>query len=400
MIKEINGESYLYLICQKVEQPIGIFYVTSIPWYILRKIAYVNPRILLGKDEKGTEIYDGIQRELSKDRKAEIKRYLEGNASTFPSSIIINIPKDELRIETLKINIIEHFGEQDLNDNKELSLLDNSELRLEDELFLLIVRYREGVAQIVDGQHRMSGFENLEEKSLTFDLPITIFFDQLPYAQAEIFATINGKQTRVTPSLVFDLFGISQKRNPYTVARYIVKSLNESDTSPLKESIKILGKSNEYYNGFVTQSTVSKIIIDLICGNIKQAEEDSRRMSRDMEISELPELTNRQAPLRKYFKAEKDEVILKVLLNFFNAVKESFPIEWAKENSVLKKTVGFTALLKILPKLIEIGKEQSDWSQSFFKTKFDASKNIDFSQIQLSSKGVNQLVERFNIGDL
>ena len=68
-----------------------------------------------------------------------------------------------------------------------------------------------------------------------------------------------------------------------------------------------------------------------------------------------------------------------------------------KENSVLKKTVGFTALLKTLPKLIEIGKEQLDLSQSFFETKFEPSRNMDFSDIQLSSKGVNQLVQSFNL---
>jgi hypothetical protein len=150
-----------------------------------------------------------------------------------------------------------------------------------------------------------------------------------------------------------------------------VKSLNEIESSPLRESIKILGKSNKFYNGFVTQSTISQIIIDLICGNVKQAELDRRRMQSDLEISDEPEETKKKAPLRRYLKNGNDEVILKVLLNFFDAVKATFPIEWNKENSILKKTVGFTALLKILPKLIEIGKEQSNLSQSFFETKFD-----------------------------
>lgn len=397
MIKEIQGESYLYLICQKVEQPIGVFYITSIPWHILKKIAFVHPRILLGRDDDGKEIYDGIQRKLSTERKEEIKKYITGGTATFPSSIIINIPKEELRIDTVTLNSQILLNEQQLLENRQLKSLDNLEFEFRNEIFLLIVRYQEGIAQIIDGQHRLSGFENLEDDSIVFDLPVTIFLEQSPYDQAEIFATINGKQTRVTPSLVYDLFGISDKRNPYTVARYIVKSLNEIENSPLRESIKILGKSNEFYNGFVTQSTVSQIIIDLICGNIKQAEVDRRLMQRELEISDEPTETKKKAPLRRYFRNNNDEIILKVLMNFFNAVKETFPIEWNRENSILKKTVGFTALLKILPKLIEMGKEQSDLSQSFFETKFEPSKNMDFSQIQLSSKGVNQLVGRFNI---
>ncbi len=399
MTKLPNTEDYLFLTCQKVEQPIGTFYITSIPWYTLKRIAYTEPRILLGRNDDGSEEYVGIQRHLSNARKDDIYKYLQSSSATFPSNIIINIPKEEIRIENFDLNTIVKPGDENINENPQLKALNNVEIKIKEEFVLIIIRNRGGVAQIIDGQHRLSGFERYEEGDIKFDLPITIFFDQSIYQQAEIFATINGKQTRVTPSLVYDLFGISDKRNPYTVARYIVKSLNEDESSPLKESIKILGKANEYYNGFVTQSTVSQAIIDLICGNLKQAEEDRKRMQIGQEISDEPELTRRKALLRKYFKDEKDEIIFKVLMNFFNAVKSIFPIEWNKEDSILKKTVGFTALLKILPKVVEKGKIAGDWSQDFFEQKFLSSRNIDFSDIQLSSKGVNQLVERFNLDD-
>jgi DGQHR domain-containing protein len=214
MIKEINGENYLYLVYQKVEQPIGVFYITSIPWYILRKIAFVNPRILMGKDDDGKEIYEGIQRKLSLERKEEIKKYITGGTATFPSSVIINIPKDELRIDTLVLNSLIALDEQQLLDNRQLKSLDNLEIELRNEIFLLIVRYQEGIAQIIDGQHRLPGFEAIDADSIVFDLPVTIFLKQSPYDQAEIFATINSKQTRFTPSLVYDLFGISNKKKP------------------------------------------------------------------------------------------------------------------------------------------------------------------------------------------
>ncbi len=392
----INDKKFLGLVCQKVEQPIGTLFLTSIPWNILEEISSTQPRMLIERDESG-ETYAGIQRHLSTERQDEIIAYLKKNTATFPSNIIINISKEEVRIENIKAKMNVNYEENPLNKSPDLELLNFTSMQIEEEFEFVIISFKQDSAQIIDGQHRLSGFKGKDKDNFIFDLPVTIFINQDIYQQAEIFATINGKQTRVTPSLVYDLFGISEKRNPYTVARFIVKALNENQSSPLYESIKILGKANDYYNGFVTQSTVTKIIIELICGNYKQAEEDSTRMQSSEKISLEPELTKKKAPLRKYFIEEKEEVILKTLINFFNAVKTTFNIEWNKKDSVLKKTVGFTALLKILPKLIEMGKEQLDLSQSFFETKFEPSRNMDFSDIQLSSKGVNQLVQRFNL---
>lgn len=392
----IKDKKFLGLVCQKVEQPIGTLFLTSIPWNILEEISSTQPRMLIERDESG-ETYAGIQRNLSTERQDEIKAYLRKNTATFPSNIIINIPQEEVRIESIKAKMNVNYEENPLNKSPDLELLNFTSMQIEEEFEFVIISFKQDSAQIIDGQHRLSGFKGKDKDNFIFDLPVTIFINQDIYQQAEIFATINGKQTRVTPSLVYDLFGISEKRNPYTVARFIVKALNENQSSPLYESIKILGKANDYYNGFVTQSTVTKIIIELICGNYKQAEEDSTRMQSSEKISLEPELTKKKAPLRKYFIEEKEEVILKTLINFFNAVKTTFSIEWNKKDSVLKKTVGFTALLKILPKLIEMGKEQLDLSQSFFETKFEPSRNMDFSDIQLSSKGVNQLLQRFNL---
>lgn len=65
MIKQINNSDYVILLCQRIVQPIGDLYTTSIEWQTLKKIAYTLPRILMGKDETGKEEYAGIQRHLS-----------------------------------------------------------------------------------------------------------------------------------------------------------------------------------------------------------------------------------------------------------------------------------------------------------------------------------------------
>jgi DGQHR domain-containing protein len=209
MIQQINNSEFVVLLCQRIEQPIGELYTTSIDWQTLKKIAYTFPRVLMGIDETGKEEYAGIQRHLSPERVKEISAYVnEDSAATFPSSIIINIPIEELDV----VAVNPSFTITNNDEQNDIKCLDeNQTINIEiPELYVFTFPYKEGVAQIIDGQHRMSGFEN-SSSDLKFDLPVTIFVDQLIPVQAEIFSTINGKQTRVTPSLVYDLFGMSQK---------------------------------------------------------------------------------------------------------------------------------------------------------------------------------------------
>lgn len=395
MIKQINKVNYVVLLCQRIEQPIGDLYTTSINWQTLKKIAYTYPRVLMGIDENGKEEYAGIQRHLSPERVKEISAYVnEDSVATFPSSIIINIPIEDLDAvavnPTFTIN-----NNDDQNDIKCLN--ENQSLNFEiSELFVFTFPYKEGVAQIIDGQHRMSGFEK-SPSTLKFDLPVTIFVDQLIPVQAEIFSTINGKQTRVTPSLVYDLFGLSQKRSPYRVANEIVRLLNESENSPLKNWIRILGKANKFYSGYITQSTVVKNLLLLICGNIKQAEEDKRLLA----IGKKPELkttlTSRETVFRDFFIDGEDEIIFKAITNFFKAVQTTYNEEWKKENSIIKKTVGFTALFKVFMFLAKKGREEDNLTYEFFQKELLDNADISFNDIQLSSKGINQLYNKFNL---
>jgi DGQHR domain-containing protein len=398
MIKQINNVDYVVLLCQKIEQPIGALYSTSIPWSIIKTIAYTEPRILMGIDENGKEEYIGIQRVLSPERQKDIKNYVNKDSSaTFPSSIIINIPLIELDIIPVNIEVsLPQITIDDINDPyKNIPNSFNEVLNLE-STFIFVFPYKKNVAQIIDGQHRMSGFENLED-SIRFDLPVTIFVDQLIEKQAEIFSTINGNQTRVTPSLVFDLFNLSSKRSPYKVANEIVKLLNESENSPLKNWIRILGKSNEYYSGYITQSTVVKNLLTLYSGNIKQAEEDKRLLALGKEPPLIPTLTTKDVVFRDFFIGKEDEIIYKAISNFFSAAKQVYIDEWSKEKSILKKTVGFTAMFKVFENLAKKGKSINKLSESYFVSELTKYKNVSFDDILLSSKGINQLYERFNL---
>jgi len=359
------------LICHRIEQPIGAFFQTCINWKTLIQMIKIQYRILIDIDEHGHEIYrESVQRKPSDKRKKEIKEYiLQDSNATFPTSIIINISHpDSVTIEPLKIT--------------------NHQ-----ELYLMKIKMMEGIAQVIDGQHRLSGFEDIAS-DLVFDLPVSIFIDTTLETQAEIFSIINGKQTRVSTSLVYDLFGLSPFRTPYRVSNEIIKMLNESSDSPLKRWIKILGKNNDIYKGVITQSTMAKYIIKFICGTIVQADEDKRNIISGKKIQPL---SDKKILFRTFFINNDDVLIYKSFENYFNAVKKVFDQEWANESSIFRKTVGFCALLEVFEELSFIGIKDKDLSKEFYVEKIKKVKEtIDFTGIQLSSKGVKQLKARFN----
>jgi hypothetical protein len=59
---------------------------------------------------------------------------------------------------------------------------------------------------------------------------------------------------------------------------------------------------------------------------------------------------------------DRDNVILKVLFNYFSAVADTFPREWNDGTCPLAKTIGFGALMSLLTDLVPAGLKKSDLS--------------------------------------
>ena len=388
-IEQIGEEKFGILIGSLISQPIGDFFVCSMSWKVLQEIALNNPRMLVSKNDAGFEEYRGIQREISEARRKDLMDYVKSPYATFPTSIIINFPYEFIDLRPFTIKLKDAPEIEKYNNASAVSI--NDEIQLDS--YILIFPIRNGIAQIIDGQHRLSAFQNFGQ-DYVFDLPVTIFMDQTLERQAEVFSVINGKQTRVSPSLVFDLFGITEKPTPYKVANDLVKMLNESSLSPLNNLIKILGKANDFYKGVVTQSTVAQNILVLICGDIKQAEKDKIDILKDLKLDDKPTKTKKNAPLRDFFINKEYDSLFKVLLNFFNAIKRGLPEEWNRPNTVLKKTVGINALFKYLFYLSEIGLLEGNLTEEFFRKHIEKQKNIQLNDIQLSSLGVNQIFDK------
>src|SRR3990172_10060714 len=75
----------------KVTQPIGDFYLASIPAKRLVEITYFDVRRVL-MVERDVERYLGIQRPLNPHRVKEIQAYVRTADACFPTGVIIAVP--------------------------------------------------------------------------------------------------------------------------------------------------------------------------------------------------------------------------------------------------------------------------------------------------------------------
>lgn len=332
-----------------VNQPIGEFFVGSVGADILRKISYTAIRRL---ESREVETYAGIQRPLNPTRVKQIHSYIGTADATFPTSIIIAIASD---------NIIDQ---------------DNSSLT---------IRIGEDVAKVIDGQHRLAGFD--EYNSRGFELVVSIFVDISEEEQALIFSIINLKQTRVDKSLVYDLFDLATTRSPQKTAHDVAKILNLTPGSPLERRIKLLGRNPTLgdeilYKAPLTQATVVGRLLKMISNN-PDFDRDLLMRKKSVELSSTD--VDKGLIFRKYFAQDDDASIVRIMMNYFNAVKNTFPDQWADTGNPISKTIGFGALMRLLQKdLYPIGEREKNLREEFFYQNLSRAKHLRF---QFSPEG-------------
>lgn len=326
----IFPEGYVSIPVMELTQPLGSFYVGKVPAADLRKIAAADTR---RKVDREIEVYTGIQRELSRKRQKEIHQYIGTYDASFPNSFIIAVKAED---------IVEP---------------QNGELK---------VRAGESVANIIDGQHRLSGFT--DANSDDFDLIVSVFVDLPVEDQAMLFATINLKQTKVTSSLVFDLFEETKLRSPQKTCHNIAKSLNSDPGSPLYRQIKPLGRRTDEYVGKLTQATVVQRLLPYVCKN-PDIVRDMIKRSVPLDVDDP---INADCLFWGYFCENKDWAILKVMLNYFSAIAVVFSEDWESEESPLSRTIGYSALMRLLEPLFRLGQAETPptLEQSFFEKRF------------------------------
>lgn len=307
----------------KVTQPIGEFYLTVMSAYTL-----INKTIINRRDEDG-----GIQRELNLGRMKEICSYIKEKDATFPTSIIVAANSE------IKENLKEES----------------------EGIFSLNIENVDYIGEIIDGQHRVQAFRGMKKSEIDkFELPVVLMFDLEEEGKAYVFSTINSKQVKINPSLIYDLFSLSSNRSPQKTCHEIARLANKDIYSPFFERLKMLGKK-EIGTETLSQGTFVKQLLPLISRN---PDDDLRKSKKNEEL-----LKDKRLPFRDLFIDGKDEVIYKVLMNMFKAVRDTFLDEW--DNGMWTKTIGYGALLKALKEIYFIGVDNKDLSEEFFRKGFD-----------------------------
>ena len=325
----------------EVEQPIGTFYLCSINALTLLKLVKSTPR---SKSE------DGVQRDLQEVRVKKISEYCSDPDAVFPTPIVVSIDRDA------NVSIDE--------DNHQI-IVTNDEVEIGD---------------VIDGQHRLWGIEK-SASAVSFNLPVVLMFDLTLEEKAYIFSTINSNQVKVSPSLIFELFAVSSSRSPQKTVHELARVMNNTKDSPFYNRLKMLGKKTLDQNkATLSQGTFAKTILQLIT---LDAEADFR----DLKLNRQLQVDSR-CPFRDYFIEGQDDVIAKILLNCFNALKIVFPEEWQDPHSnVLWKTTGFRAIIYALNSLVRKGLRVKTLTSEFFEMCFVAFKKyLNERNLTLTSK--------------
>ncbi|MBS1090635.1 DGQHR domain-containing protein [Gluconobacter sp. Dm-74] len=279
--------------CLPYDQPGGTFYAcVMLSTFFIHRVE-INRR---SEDPKF-----GIQRDEDKGKIKNISKFCSEVDVIFPTPIIIAANSD-----------VVHF------DNGKIYISDNGNLGM-----------------VIDGQHRLLGIKRAyQEFGFSTSILIVFCFDIDPYSQAKIFSTINSNQKPVSKSLMYDLFGLDDKRSIEKTCHEIAVSLNNDSESPFYKKIKILGKKMDESES-LSQAAFSGSIEKQI----------------------------RSGSFKKYYLDEQDAVIRKIIFNCFTSLKQNLS---DKNVSYFYKTAGYGGMMRAMSTIIQIGDSQKDLSVAFF----------------------------------
>ncbi len=375
-----------------VSQPFDDFYIAAIPASVLLDVAY-SDRLVARKQADGSYKVDGSQRARSDERLKEIGKFIDSRSATFPNTIILaanyreadGLVEEEEAIEwTFKLDGAGPTG-------------------------VLTIPSPAKLAAIMDGQHRLFGFEGTErlKRHLDFSLVCAVYFDLPKPYQAFLFATVNSNQRPVSKSQTYELFGYNiedespEKWTPEKLAVFLTRRLNMEKDSPLHNRVLVPAESDfaltrgeirQRHEWAVSTATVVEGIVRLISNNPKQ---DAYTIHGDLDykgrdrsvLSNVP--VKSPPPLRELYLSKDDELIYNGLKNYFTAVNRVF-WERARDNSLIIRTVGVQALFDIAKAILKRGVESENFTVASFQEQLSPASTVDFSDTFFQTSGTGR----------
>lgn len=373
---------FLNLIAIRVTQPFGEFFITKIRAKDLLNISFSDPLRFI--DESGKQ--RGSQRLLKDERLEEIAKYIKTIEAAFPNSIILAANYDEKGFITKDAKIRWKLKSTNV-----------------DDVFRIVIPSSKKLSSIVDGQHRLKGFELVDYIYQEMELLCSIYFDLPNPYQAFLFATINFNQKKVDKSLAYEQFGFNvedepeESWSPDKLAVFLTRKLNLDSKvkspffnhvilAPQNDDI-LFNKKPKQLKWAVSTATVVDGILRLISANPKEDKYtlhyyDLKKRNRNL-------LGSDSAPLREYYLKVNDLLIFNAINNFFVVADKLF-FNSASSSSYIFKTVGIQALFDVLRVILKRELDHKDVSEKYFETRIKVLKDVDFSDNFFSPSGAGR----------
>lgn len=289
-------------------------YTFFAPASAILPVSFVNHR-----DLRDPEAAPSYQRLVHRSRLKDIANFL-GKGGYFPNAVILNFKK--------RVNF--------------------EPLRPEDEhgitpgLLTLPNTYKS--AWVIDGQHRLFGYAELEDSSKAEHIPV-LAFDDLPLAdESRMFADINSKQKSVPKKLLDEISGeiklesANKKEQLRAIASRTLDLMRDDDEGPLGD--KITGAE-------IQRSDQSIITIPYLTDAIIQSGLLGRVVTKGSETAFY------QGPL--YWDDPKSgiDALFEALTAYFELVRSANEPRWASGRpGKFATNVGAAALVRLLADLI------------------------------------------------
>lgn len=388
----------------RVEQPLGPYYVIKLPARLLLDVAFSD---VLSAEATGDPIrpytLEGNQREPQQKRLTQIGAYIDRTDSAFPNSIILaaNIQPGTGLIEEEAEDADGLAGLPGATDEEiaEAQAAAHPSRRWQveerpDGCHRMMIPTGDKLAAIIDGQHRLYGFTEIELLDrLDMELVCSVYLDLPKPFQAQLFATVNSNQKRVDKSLTYELFGYNIEDEeagywaPDKLAVYLTRRLGADEESPLRGRIVIaprkdaaLRDAQSVAGWKISTAVVVDGILRLVTSNPKA---DSNAMLTPMRRRRAAladdDARRDRSPLRAAYIAGQDAVIYQLILNYLIACSRVFWVN-LQPTSFIVKTVGVQALFDILRKIAAEAYEGRDISVEYFQRILEPAQHLDFSQ--------------------
>lgn len=174
-----------------------------------------------------------LQRTLDRKRLKEIAVYLARKDSLIANNIILNFD-DSVRFEPATLPDIENAGYLALPDDRPC-------------------------ATILDGQHRLMGFQYAEK--VDFELAGIGFLNLDERQAADVFTVINTTQKPLSKSLLLDIrHYIGRTEGEEKTATEIALKLNNDPACPLHQQVRVARKES----GVITLDALARLIMPFI----------------------------------------------------------------------------------------------------------------------------------------